>query len=111
MNTNKMGRLVQYIAGKRYGTEAIKEELTEDINLIVSDLKEHIDLQESEELRMIKDNFQKVVKLIGPENSKQIEEILENVISSKSSKKDALKDFTDKIIITIDEFDEKKDET
>ena len=40
------------------------------------------------------------------ENSKQIDEILENLISSKTSKKNALQDFTDKIVTTIEEIDE-----
>lgn len=106
----KMGRIVQYIAGKQYGNEAVPEELTDDIKLIISDLKEHIDIQESEELKMIKHNFSKIIGKIDKEHSKEIEEILQNLISSKSSKKDALKDFTDKIISTVEDIEERKDE-
>jgi hypothetical protein len=105
-----MGKIVNYIAGKRYGTDQIKEDLTDDIKLIVSDLKEHIEVQESQELKMIKENFRKVIDIIDVEKHKDIEVILENLISSKSSKKDALQDFTDKIVTTIEELEEKKEE-
>lgn len=108
----KLSKVVQFLAGRKYNNGA-REEMTEDIKIIISDLKEHIDLHENQELSMIKENFKKVIEIIEPQNkekSKEIEEILENVIYSKSSKQNALRDFTDKIITTVEEVEEVQEE-
>jgi type I site-specific restriction-modification system R (restriction) subunit len=105
----KMGKVVQYLAGKKLNAEMIKDELSDDIKLIIDDLKEHLEVKESEEMSIIKDNFQKVIKIVDKAHTQELEEILENLVSAKFSKQNALKDFTDKIMTTIEEIEEEKD--
>ena len=105
----KMGKIIQYLTGKQTGTDVLKEELSDDIKLIIDDLKEHIQIKESEELEVIKGAFKKVLGFIDGNHSKEIEEILENLVSAKSSKQNALKDFTDKILTTVNEIEDDYD--
>jgi len=71
-----MGKLVNYLKGKKILSEDMKDNLIDDIKLIVDDLKEHIETKESEEMTIIKNNFNKIVKLVDMSHTQELEVIL-----------------------------------
>ena len=105
-NYKKMGKIVQFLSGNKMSADELKEELTDDLKLIIADLKEHIDGKETEEMQFVKENLKRLLASIDPKYAKEIEEILEKLSSSKASKQSALKEFTDKIITTVEDIEE-----
>ena len=105
-NYKKMGRVVRYLNESKMNPEAMKEILSDDVKLIISDLREHIEEKEVQEMSLIQDNFKNLFKFIDQRYHKDFESFIEKIQSSKLSKQNAFKDFTDKIVTTIEEIEE-----
>ena len=82
----KMGKIVHLMSGNRVTTDELKDELTDDLKLVIADLKEHIEMKEWEEMDFVRENLKKLLRIIDPKHAKEIEEILEKVSNSKASK-------------------------
>lgn len=102
----KMGRVSKYLNDDKMNLEVIKDYVADDVKLIISDLQEQFQTKENEEMTIIQDNFKKLIKFMDKQYHHDFEMTLDKLLQTKNSKANVFKDFTDKIITTIEEVAE-----